>query len=249
MADLLQPLPVRGLADRLAALRSSPRLRPVLAAGGAVMAVAVLLAVGAAFLRSSSPPPRLTLPKADPGSAAAAPEAAPAGGPDTPGTQAPGTQAPGTTTPVTVTVHVAGQVVHPGVYAVPAGARVADAIVAAGGASPEADAEQLNLAARVADAERIYVPKQGEAVSTAGPVPVPASSGPGTASTAAARPLDLNTATAEQLEALPGIGPATSKAILTYRGSHGRFRSVTELLDVPGIGPAKLEALRPLVRV
>ena len=240
MADLLQPLPVRSLADRVAGLRSSPRLRPVLAAGGAVLAVGVLLAVGAAFLRSSSPPPRLTLPKAEPGSGAPAPSPAPDPG---------ATQTPGTTTPVTVTVHVAGQVVHPGVYAVPAGARVADAIVAAGGPSAEADAEQLNLAARVADAERIYVPKQGEAVATdAGPAPPPGPA-PGPASAAAAGPLDLNTATAEQLEALPGVGPATSKAILAYRSSHGRFRSVTELLDVPGIGPAKLEALRPLVRV
>jgi competence protein ComEA len=77
----------------------------------------------------------------------------------------------------------------------------------------------------------------------------PAAGGAGAPAGTAAGPVDLNTATAEQLEALPGVGPATSKAILAYRASHGRFRSVTELLEVPGIGPAKLEALRPLVKV
>jgi len=234
VADLLQPLPLRTLGDRVAAFRSSPAFRPVLAVGGAVVAVAVLLAVGAAFLRSASPPPRLTLPRAEPGSASS-------------DLGSPGSSVPNTTTPVTVTVHVAGQVAHPGVYAVPAGARVADAILAAGGAAPGGDPEQLNLAARVADAERIYVPKEGEAAVAGSEAP--AGSGGGATGGAPAGPVDLNTATAEQLEALPGIGPATSKAILAYRSTHGRFRSVTELLDVPGIGPAKLEALRPLVRV
>jgi competence protein ComEA len=234
LADLLQPLPLRSLGDRVAALRSSPRFRPLVAVGGAVVAVAVLFAVGAAFLRSAAPPPRLTLPTAAPGSA-------PSGGP-----AASEPSLPATTTPVTVTVHVAGQVAHPGVYAVPAGARVADVIIAAGGTSADADAEQLNLAARVADAERIYVPKLGETAATAGSAAGPAGT---TGTTAGSGPVDLNTATAEQLEALPGVGPATSKAILSYRSSHGRFRSVTELLDVPGIGPAKLEALRPLVKI
>ncbi|HEX3622692.1 MAG TPA: helix-hairpin-helix domain-containing protein [Acidimicrobiales bacterium] len=239
MADLLQPLPLRSWADRVAALRRSPRLRPVLAVGGAVVAVAVLLAVGMAFLRSSSPPPGLTLPKAEPGSAPAADPATPASAGSTADPVPP-------TTPVTVTVHVAGEVLHPGVYAVAAGGRVADAIQVAGGTTADADAEQLNLAARVADGERIYVPKRGEA---APPVlggagdPQPAGAG------GPAAPVDLNTATAAELEALPGVGPATSKAILAYRSAHGRFRSVTELLEVPGIGPAKLEALRPLVRV
>ena len=234
MADLLQPLAVRSWPDRLAAWRDSPWLRPVLAGGGAVLAVGILLIVGLLFLRSSSPPPKLTLPQAEPGSAPPDGSATPASAPSTP--------------PVTVTVHVAGQVANPGVYAVPAGGRVADAVVAAGGTSAEADVEQLNLAARVSDGERVYVPKKGEA-----PPPVAGgNTAPTTASGKAAAPgtpVDLNTATAEQLEALPGVGPATSRAILAYRASHGRFRSVTELLEVPGIGPAKLEALRPLVRV
>ena len=237
MADLLQPLPARSWPDRLAVLRDSPWRRPVVAGGGAVLAVGVLVLVGVLFLRSSSPPPKLTLPQAEPGSAP----------PD--GSASRGVSPP-STPPVTVTVHVAGHVVNPGVYAVPAGGRVADAVVAAGGTAVEADVEQLNLAARVSDGERVYVPKKGET-----PPAVPGTAAPSTGAggggkaAAPGAPVDLNTATAEQLEALPGVGPATSRAILAYRASHGRFRSVTELLEVPGIGPAKLEALRPLVRV
>ncbi len=125
---------------------------------------------------------------------------------------------------------------------------MADAVIAAGGTAAEADVEQINLAARLSDGERIYVPKKGEAPPALAASPAPAG-GATKAGGAPAGPVDLNTATAEQLEALPGVGPATSKAILAYRSSHGRFRSVTELLEVPGIGPTKLEALRPLVKV
>ena len=232
MPDLLQPLPVRSWPDRLALLRDSPWLRPAVAGGGAVLAVGVLVVLGVVFLQSSSPPPKLTLPQAEPGSS---PTGQPGSPPSTP--------------PVTVTVHVAGQVANPGVYAVPAGGRVADAVVAAGGTVVEADVEQLNLAARVSDGERVYVPKKGEAPAPAPAMAAPPAGGGGGKAAAPGAPLDLNTATAEQLEALPGVGPATSRAILAYRASHGGFRSVTELLEVPGIGPAKLEALRPLVRV
>ena len=233
MPDLLQPVPVRPWSDRLAALRDGPWLRPAVGAAGAVLAAGVVVVVGLVLLRSSSPPPALTLPRAEPGTA-------PVGGP------VEGASTP----PVTVTVHVAGQVAHPGVYAVPSGGRVADAVMAAGGTSGEADVEQLNLAARVSDGERVYVPKKGEAPPpVAGTAPSPASGSASGKGATAGGPVDLNTATAEQLEELPGVGPATSRAILAYRSSHGRFRSVTELLEVPGIGPAKLEALRPLVRV
>ncbi|HET7720468.1 MAG TPA: helix-hairpin-helix domain-containing protein [Acidimicrobiales bacterium] len=235
MADLLQPLPVRSWPDRLAQFRNQPWFRPVAAGAGAVLAVGVLVAVGLSFLGAASPAPKLTLPRAEPGSA-------PVDGAPAPGVSVPATP------PVTVTVHVAGQVAHPGVYAVPAGGRVADAVIAAGGTASEADVEQLNLAARLSDGERIYVPRKGEAPPAVVAAPAPAGSGT-KAGGAPAGPVDLNTATAEQLEALPGVGPATSKAILAYRASHGRFRSVTELLEVPGIGPTKLEALRPLVKV
>ena len=246
MADLLQPVPLRSWSDRVAALRDLRWSRPVVAGAGAVVALAVLVVVGMALLGSATPAPKLTLPRAEPGSApvdgTGAPVGAPAGG-------GPASSLPGAS-PVTVIVHVAGQVGSPGVYAVPAGGRVADAVVAAGGTSPEADVEQLNLAARVSDGERIYVPRQGESVpAVAGPAAPATGLGTATKGGSPTGLVDLNTATAEQLEALPGVGPATSKAILAYRASHGRFRSVTELLEVPGIGPAKLEALRPMVRV
>lgn len=216
-----------------------------MAGAGAVLAVAVLVAVGLVLLRSSSPPPTLTLPRAEPGSA---PVDATSGGAGPAGAGSPSAPV-ASVSPGTVTVHVAGRVAGPGVYALPSGGRVADAVVAAGGTAPDADLEQLNLAARVADGERIYVPRRGETPpAVVAPPAVSPSAGAGKVG-APTGPVDLNTATAEQLDALPGIGPATSKAILAYRTSHGRFRSVTELLEVPGIGPAKLEALRPMVRV
>lgn len=246
MADLLQPTPARSWPDRLALLRDQPWFGLVAAAAGAVVAVAVLVAVGLSFLRASAPAPKLTLPQAEPGAAPAT--GAPAPGGTGTGTAADGGVAHGaggSAPPATVTVHVAGQVAGPGVYAVPAAGRVADAVVAAGGTTAEADVAALNLAARLSDGERIYVPRKGEQPPPAVAGPAPAAPKSGTT----ASPLDLNTATAEQLDALPGVGPATSKAILDYRSRHGRFRSVTELLEVAGIGPAKLEALRPLVRV
>ncbi len=256
MADLFQSLPLRSWADRVAAWRRAAWFRPAVSIGGGALAVAVVVAIGLAFLRSSTPAPTLTLPRAQPGSA---PSNAAAAGPTTaassPSRSSPSsspsplpTGSSSSVPPVTVTVDVAGQVNGPGVYAVRDGARVTDAIVAAGGTSAEADVEQLNLAARVADGERIYVPRKGENP----PPAVPSGAAPATGAAkapAASGPVDLNAASAEQLDALPGVGPATSAAILAYRASHGRFRSVTELLDVPGIGPAKLEALRPLVKV
>lgn len=144
-----------------------------------------------------------------------------------------------TTAPTVVVVHAAGAVVHPGVYRVQAGARVVDVIDAAGGPAPDADVNRLNLAALVADGSQVYVPRVGEAA----PAPV------GGAATAPSGPLDLNTATLEQLDALPGVGPATAKAIITERERRGGFRAVDDLLDVRGIGPAKLDALRDLVTV
>jgi competence protein ComEA len=146
-----------------------------------------------------------------------------------------------TTAPSTVLAHAAGAVRAPGVYTLPAGARVKDLLDAAGGPAPDADLDRLNLAAPVADGSQVYVPRQGE------PVPAGATNGGGTATPTG--PLDLNTATLEQLETLPGVGPATAKAILDERAKRGRFGSVDELLDVRGIGPAKLDAMRELVTV
>ena len=134
-------------------------------------------------------------------------------------------------------VDVAGAVRRPGLHALPAGTRIADALDAAGGATAKADVAAVNLAAPLADGEQIVVPARGP--RTAG-----ASSGAAPSPTA---PLDLNTATLEQLDALPGIGPTTAQKILDYRAEHGAFRSVEELDEVPGIGPARVEQLRGLV--
>lgn len=139
-------------------------------------------------------------------------------------------------------VHVAGAVVAPGVHELPAGSRVVDAIEAAGGLVPEADSARINLAAPVADGERVYIPRVGE------PAPPPVE-GAATAPGPGTGPVDLNHADQAALEALPGIGPATASAIIRHRDQIGRFTSVDQLLDVQGIGEAKLEQLRPLVTV
>lgn len=149
-----------------------------------------------------------------------------------------------------VLVHVVGQVRRPGVVRLPAGARVQDAVRAAGGATRRADLAAVNLARPVVDGEQVVVPRPGEAT-------VPAASGaqaPGSAvgapsAAAAGGPVDLNAATPEQLDALPGIGPVLAGRIVDFRTEHGRFSSVDELSDVSGIGDAVLERLRPLVRV
>ncbi|HEX2193323.1 MAG TPA: helix-hairpin-helix domain-containing protein, partial [Acidimicrobiales bacterium] len=145
----------------------------------------------------------------------------------------------------TVAVHAAGAVARPGLYLVPGGARVADVVASAGGPSAEADLDQVNLATRVADGDRVHVPRRGEVVAGGGSDPT----GGGAPGTSRPTTVDLNTASAEQLDDLPGIGPALAKAIVDHRARHGRFRTVDGLLDVRGIGPAKLDGLRDLVRV
>jgi competence protein ComEA len=142
-----------------------------------------------------------------------------------------------------IVVHVAGAVAEPGVYELPAGSRVGGAIDSAGGPSRRADPAALNLAAPLSDGERVYVPKVGEAV------PVTAVQNAPTGSAARAGPIDLNRASAEQLDTLPGIGPATAAAIVDHREQNGPFARVDDLEAVRGIGPAKLEAIRDLVAV
>jgi competence protein ComEA len=136
----------------------------------------------------------------------------------------------------TVVVDVVGAVRAPGLHSLAQGARIADAVAAAGGATRKADLALVNLAAPLADGEQIVVPVRGAA-------PAPASAA-GSSSTV---PLDLNTATAEQLDALPGVGPATAAKIIAFRLAHGSFHSVEELDAVPGIGPARIEQLKGLV--
>ncbi len=145
----------------------------------------------------------------------------------------------------TLLVHVAGAVVVPGVHVVATGGRVADAVAAAGGPTADAHTDAINLAAPVSDGDRVYVPRVGDAVDV--PVGVTPGTSPPAAGGAPAGPVSINTATAEQLDALPGIGPATAAAIVAHREANGPFPDVDALADVRGIGPAKLEAIRPLV--
>lgn len=137
-------------------------------------------------------------------------------------------------------VHVAGAVIAPGVYELPSGSRVRDAIVAAGGMTSAADPNALNLAAVVADATRVYVPVVGEQVPAQVAIAPAISAQP-------SGPVDVNRAGVEELDELPGVGPATATAIVTERERNGPFVSVDDLDRVPGIGPAKLETLRDLV--
>jgi competence protein ComEA len=134
-------------------------------------------------------------------------------------------------------VDVAGAVRRPGLHELAPGTRIADAVAAAGGATAKADITAVNLAAPVADGEQIVVPARG-------PGATGASSG---AAPSPAAPLDLNSASLEQLDALPGIGPTTAQKILDYRQAHGSFHSVADLDAVPGIGQGRIEQLKGLV--
>jgi competence protein ComEA len=136
-------------------------------------------------------------------------------------------------------VDIAGAVRHAGLYRLRSGSRIDDAIAAAGGPTAKAQLDSVNLAAPVADGEQIVVPGRGAAGSV-GASPPAAGSSP-------SAPLDLNSATLEQLESLPGVGPVTAQKILDYRQAHGAFHSVAELEGVPGIGPAHMAQLKGLV--
>ena len=151
------------------------------------------------------------------------------------------TTAPRTSTPTahrTVVVDVAGKVRRPGVYELPDGSRVIDALRKAGGALPGVPLTSVNLAAKLADGQQIVV-------GVAGAAPAPAAGG----SAGATGPVSLNTATLEQLDALPGVGPVLAQNILDFRTAHGHFDRIEQLNDVTGIGPAKFASLKDLVTV
>ena len=135
-------------------------------------------------------------------------------------------------------VHVAGAVRRPGLYRLGEGKRVADAVARAGGATAKADTAAINLAAPLADGIQVLVPSR--VVVAAGS----AAAGSSESGSAAAGPVSLSSATVEQLDALPGVGPVTAQKIVDYRAEHGGFRSVDDLDAIPGIGPARLEQLR-----
>jgi competence protein ComEA len=175
-----------------------------------------------------------------------------------PGAPAASASGAGSTVPTEVVVHVAGAVGRPGVQRLPGGSRVVDAVDAAGGANPDADLARVNLAVPVQDGQQVYVPRVGETP----PPPVAGAAGPSSASPGSSgspgsfagasgpgstQPVNINTASADELDTLPGVGPATAEAIIAYREQSGPFTSVDQLLDVRGIGDAKLAQLRDLV--
>jgi competence protein ComEA len=229
---LARPRPGHPLLGRL-----HDRVDPWLAWFGAGRVLAVLATVVAVviggwwLLRPATAPTEAGLPYA-------APPGASSGSPAPTASAAAPTAAVPTTGASKVVVHVAGAVASAGVYELPAGARTGDAVGLAGGPAADADVDALNLAAPLRDGERVYVPTVGEVVPP--PVAVPGS-------TVAAGPVDLNRAGAAELDALPGIGPATAQAIVDHRAANGPFASVDDLEQVRGIGPAKLATIRPLV--
>ena len=136
-----------------------------------------------------------------------------------------------------VVVHVAGAVDRPGVYRLPAGARVTDAVERAGGAAPRALLDAINLAARLADGQQVIVPEAG-----------PGGSLPAAAAGSEDGPISLGTATVEQLDTIDGIGPVTAQQIVEFRDRHGGLSSVDQLDQISGIGPATMEALRARIQ-
>ena len=145
----------------------------------------------------------------------------------------------------TIVVHVDGAVVRPGVHELRPGARVIDAIDAAAGLLDDADRTRLNLAAPVADGQRVWVPRVGEDEPAVVPLLGDTPSGDGEAGSV----INLNTADQAALETLPGIGPSIASAILRHREQEGRFERVEDLLEVAGIGPSRLAQLEALVAV
>jgi competence protein ComEA len=140
------------------------------------------------------------------------------------------------TNPGDIVVDVGGRVRHPGLVTLPSGSRVADAIAAAGGALHPADLARINLAAKVTDGQLLLIGVPGASVGDG-------------AGGAAAGPVDLNSATVDQLDALPGVGPVLAQRIVDWRQAHGGFRTVDDLQQVPGIGPSKFDSLKSLVVV
>lgn len=228
-APAWRSLDADGTSDRAVADPGGTPKRAVLLVALGVVAIAVL--AGAAILIVVSGP----RPALDVRSAAAVTGAAPSGG--TSSTAGPGTRV--------LVVEVAGAVVHPGVYRLPDGSRVGDAIAAAGGYGPRVDAAgvdaSLNLAARVADGDRIRVPSRDDATSTG-----PAASG--AEASGQAGPIDLNSASAAALDSLPGIGPVTAEKIIASRTSQ-RFRSVDDLLGRKLVSASTFDKLKALVTV
>lgn len=228
---------------------------------GLVTAVAVLVLVAGAagvlwFRRSGPVDDQLPMTAAPSAGATADAAGGPGSGPGDGGAAALPSAATSALPAGPLVVHVAGAVARPGVVTVPGGSRVADALAAAGGLRADADPDRLNLAAVLRDGERVAVPAAGQPAPALAEGGGGSSGGPGGGSRGGGSggeeqvgTVDLNTATAAELEELPGVGPSTASAIVEHRSTSGPFRSVEDLLDVRGIGDAKLEQLRAYVTV
>lgn len=146
-----------------------------------------------------------------------------------------------------IAVHISGQVDSPGVYYLAPGSRVQDALLAAGGCTDQADADQINLAARLNDGQKLYIPAKGEVLNATNPIQTPLPN------TSPEEPpaiiIDLNLASQQELESLPGIGPSKASDIIAYRQKNGRFVTIEEIQNVPGIGAALFEKIRPFIIV
>jgi competence protein ComEA len=142
-------------------------------------------------------------------------------------------------TPAPIRVHVSGAVRQPDVYELPAGCIVKDAVEAAGGPTDSADLDGVNLAVELRDQQQVYVPRQGEVI------PMSSTLGGGTAS----GPVNINTATAAELETLPGIGPKTAETIVEYREANGPFKAIEDIMNVPGIGEGTFEKIKDGITV
>jgi competence protein ComEA len=241
---------LQSLADRLRPSAQPPSVRLRSGPEKANVRVLAVIAVIAALVAGGYL--WLARPRPDPAPAAAdaAATEVPAGGPSpaAPSGPSPGAVPAGAASPASVVVHVLGKVKHPGVVTLPSGSRVEEAIKAAGGVRPGAGTGTLNLARKLVDGEQIPVgvrlPSPAPGAPPPGQLP-PESAAPAAPGT----PVDLNTATAAQLDQLPGVGPVLAQRIVDYRTQHGGFRSVDQLQDVDGIGARRFADLKPMVRV
>jgi competence protein ComEA len=154
---------------------------------------------------------------------------------------------PPTAPPAPIVVYVSGAVAEPGVYSLPADARVADALEAAGGATSETDLVQINLARRIRDEEQVHFPRYGEPTPDLPPSVHSGSAAENSEGTGAL--LNINTASAQELDTLPGIGPGYAQRIVDYRQSQGPFKTIEEIQNVPGIGASTFARIRTLITV
>jgi competence protein ComEA len=231
--DVARPDPTMSLGERIREWVNWFGLTRLVTSAAAV----VVVCAGAWFLVRTPPPPsEASLPVANAGTGSStAPEVTLPGAPVVTGTAS-------TVASSRVVVHVAGAVVLAGVYELRSGSRVDDAVRSAGGMTADAELGRINLAAPLVDGDQIYVPAVGEDVPL-----LPSGSATAASDSTPSGPVDVNRASAGELELLPGVGPATAAAIVAERDRNGPFSSFEELERVPGIGPSKLAGLVGLV--